>query len=455
MLYLHGRSGNPMFSTPRTSPLPIVRSRLPAAPQPAFSKPTEACQTLGHGGRPRQPTVLVTDADRGSALAIIRSLGRRGWRVIAGEAHSAALGFASRYTTQKLIYPSPERDTGEFVEAILQTARSANVDLIIPVTDAAILPLSAASGFFQGLSRLAIPDAAMLETVIDKTKTLDLARRLQVPVPQSYVPRTAEEAASRASELGWPVVLKPYASWRLCQQRLVKAPAVAYAETPDEVREAMRRIETYGPVLLQEYVRGEGQGIEMLAHEGQPLAVFQHRRLREVPLSGGRSSLRESVAVDPVLFGHAARLLKALNWTGLAMVEFKTGPDRVQLMEINGRVWGSLPLAAACGVDFPAMWADLMLYGPPGGSSPIETSYPLGVRVRNLDLELVWIASVLARRPRYRFLEFPPRRRAIAALLGLLNPACRFDVANFGDLKPALVEFFKIGCHFYRKCVRI
>ena len=45
----------------------------------------------------------------------------------------------------------------------------------------------------------------------------------------------------------------------------------------------------------------------------------------------------ETVPLDPVLYRHAASMLEALGWTGLAMVEFRLAPDGPQLMEINGR----------------------------------------------------------------------------------------------------------------------
>ena len=64
-------------------------------------------------------------------------------------------------------------------------------------------------------------------------------------------------------------------------------------------------------------------------------------------MTGGASSYRESVALDARLLEDSVRLLQALRWTGLAMVEFKVGADGYHLMEINGRVWGSLPLAVA------------------------------------------------------------------------------------------------------------
>jgi predicted ATP-grasp superfamily ATP-dependent carboligase len=198
-------------------------------------------------------------------------------------------------------------------------------------------------------------------------------------------------------------------------------------------------------VLLQEYIAGEGHGVEMLAHEGEALAAFQHRRLREVPVTGGASSLRESVALDRELFDYSRRLLAALRWTGLAMVEFKLGSDGPRLMEINGRVWGSLPLAVHSGMDFPARLVDLYLQGPPALNGGPVTEYQLGVRSRNLELDIVWMLSVLSGRKRYTYLPTPSRLSGLAALADLLNPAIKFDILSLRDPLPGMGELLRIA----------
>src|SRR5215213_4578772 len=131
------------------------------------------------------PTILVTNAGLGSAIAIIRSLGRKGWRVIAADSNEQSLGFRSRYAQERLRYPAPETAPREFVAALLDAARTRDVDLIIPVTDAAILPLSEARDQFAGVCKLALPDADALTVVTNKLKTLDLAERLEVPAPRT------------------------------------------------------------------------------------------------------------------------------------------------------------------------------------------------------------------------------------------------------------------------------
>ena len=396
--------------------------------------------------KPRQdaPSVLVTDAARGSALAIIRSLGRAGYRVVAADASPRALGFRSRFAHARVVTPPPEREPKAFVEAILVAAREHAVDLVIPVTDAAILPLSAGRGRFAGTSRLALPEPEALEAAWDKLRTVELGADLGIPVPRTCLVRSTGEALACAPEIGWPLVMKPRRS-ALLGETGVEAFQVAFASDADELARRMHGLEGRCDVLLQAYSGGAGTGVELVCQSGRPLAAFQHERLREVPLHGGASSFRRSVPLDPVLFAHATRILAALEWTGLAMVEFKVGACGPKLMEINGRPWGSLPLAIASGVDFPRLLAEVMLHGAPRGAVAPLGEYALGVRSSNPDLDVVWIGSVLLQRRRYPFLPLPRRRAALRAIAQLFDPRVHSDLWSLEDPLPGLASLPRIA----------
>ncbi len=404
---------------------------------------------------PAKATILVTDAGRGSAIAFLRSLGRQGWRVIAADSDPRSAGFRSRYAADRLLYPDPATSPESFVAALHAGVRAHGVHLVVPVTDETTLPLSRARSDFEGLCTLALPDPRALEVVGDKLETLALAERLGVPAPRTRCVHSAAEARAEAQHFRGPIVLKPQRSRLYREDAAIEAFEVCYAEDPPHVAEQMRRFEGRCPVLLQEYIEGVGYGVELLADAGRPLAIFQHRRLREVPIQGGRSALRESTRVDPELERHAVRLLESLEWTGLAMVEFRVGPRGAALMEVNGRVWGSLPLAVRSGMDFPRRLAELYLLGPPGPDVPADRRYRIGVQVRSLELELKWIAALLlgARVP---FLPgpWPARREALAALLGLLDPGARFDVQSLDDPRPGLADVARIARGFAAKLRR-
>jgi predicted ATP-grasp superfamily ATP-dependent carboligase len=251
------------------------------------------------------------------------------------------------------------------------------------------------------------------------------------------------EAIEQASGLGWPVVLKPLVSRLYRDQKEIESFKVSYADNPRQLAEQMQLFEGRCQVLLQEYYQGVGSGVELLMFKGRALAAFQHKRLREIPINGGASAFRQSMPLDPILYSHSVRLLEELNWTGLAMVEFKAGKDGPKLMEINGRIWGSLPLAVHCGMDFPARLAELYLYGPPKGKAVPDTSYAVGMRARNLFLDMVWVTQVLSGRRLYPFLPMPGRRHALKAIVQMLNPAYKFDILSLDDPFPGVKDTYR------------
>lgn len=396
-------------------------------------------------------TVLVTDAERGSSVAVIRSLGRRGHNVVAAACRRLVPGFYSRYTTTVVRYPDATHDPAAAIEAVIEAAHRHRVDLIVPVCDEILLPLSYERHRLPPTCAIAVPEPSALEVVVDKLATLELARSVAVPVPDTEAVDSGDEAVAVASRLGWPLVVKPRRSY---EWRAGGRPArryVSYALDDEGLRRAVADAGDEG-VLLQRRHDGVGRAVSLLAHEGRPLAAFQHRRLREVPFTGGASSLRISETLDTELYDMAARLLCELRWTGLAMVEFKSGPQGAVLMEINGRVWGALALAVASGMDFPARLAELYLSGPPA-EGIVDAHYAVGVRSRDLELEQRWISDALLRR-HVPFGEVPRRRDAAAVAVRLLWPGDGYDILDWRDARPGIVEVAKLASKPVREGVQ-
>jgi predicted ATP-grasp superfamily ATP-dependent carboligase len=88
---------------------------------------------------------------------------------------------------------------------------------------------------------------------------------------------------------------------------------------------------------------------------GRTVKIFMHHRLREDPPTGGPSTAAHAYFSER-LKDCGLRLLQALRWHGAAMVEFKldSRSEQFVLMEINGKLWGSLELALRSGVNFGA-----------------------------------------------------------------------------------------------------
>ena len=375
-------------------------------------------------------------------MATIRSLARAGHRVVATDCHRVSPGRWSRYASESEYYPDPLIDPAGAAKALGELAQRFDADLLIPVTDPVISALRSASGTLPERCRLAAADPEQLAMAGDKSRTVQIAQRVGVPVPVGCVVDTTEGALVAAAKLGWPVVLKPVSSVAVDAIGGLHKFEVTYAGDPAEVVQRMIPYEGLTRVLVQEYCNGHGVGIEVLADDGEILAAFAHRRIREVPITGGASSYRCSIPLDPDLLAHTEALIAELKWTGLAMVEFKMGPSGARLMEINGRLWGSLPLAVKAGVDFPALYVDLL-----NGKRPTARvdRYPAGVRSRNLEAELIWVGSVLRGSSRIDDTSRLPRRReAVKTLARLAWPADGYDILSLRDPAPGVAEVLRV-----------
>lgn len=64
---------------------------------------------------------------------------------------------------------------------------------------------------------------------------------------------------------------------------------------------------------MQERIKGPGIGMFLLMKDGNVLARFAHRRIREKPPSGGVSVLCESINPPSLALNAATRLLKEMN----------------------------------------------------------------------------------------------------------------------------------------------
>jgi len=380
----------------------------------------------------KHPKVLVPDAGNRAALAVVRSLGRHGVPVVAGVSSRWALGGASRYAVVTR-HPDPRTDPDGFARAVAGCVRDLGIGAIMPTSDTATYALLARLDELPSGARLVAPDPSSLAIAHDKAALVELAAKVGVPVPDGFVTSGDPSDDPRLDSLGFPVILKPSAS-RFFEGGVWHGATVRVAEDRRQIREICReRGFENRSFLVQRRVPGEGRGLFALASKGNVSAVFAHRRLREKPPWGGVSTLCESAEPEPELRDYAERLLSALGWTGVAMVEFKWDPSsrRGWLMEINGRFWGSLQLAVASGVDFP--W---LAYRQEVLGEAIETMCP-SKRVR-----LWWILGdmdqAFIRLSRGGFREIPELLRDLAKTRG--GAQLDLDTWAWNDPLPLLYE---------------
>jgi predicted ATP-grasp superfamily ATP-dependent carboligase len=337
--------------------------------------------------------------------------------------------------------PSPFAEVEACRAAIEALVRSERVDVLLPMTDSTAQMVPELRQKLDSLL-IAFPEAAQYELASDKHRLMDLAARQGLAVPRQVViesPAVDARAALSRAAVDFPLIVKPARSVVRSGDRLEKT-AVRLAHGPEDLSRILGECAAAYPILLQERIEGPGLGAFVLAKQGRVLAAFGHRRIREKPPTGGVSVYRESVALREDVRRYTERLVEALEWTGVAMVEFKedAATGTPFLMEVNGRLWGSLQLAIDAGVDFPA----LLLRSALGEDLEPVTSYRIGVRSRWLFGDLDHLIWILRRSPSARadHPSLPGRMRALGRFLVPWRPGDHWEVMRLSDPAPFLRE---------------
>jgi predicted ATP-grasp superfamily ATP-dependent carboligase len=383
-------------------------------------------------------SVLVTDASERTALAVIRSLGKRGIKVLAADTTRFNAGFLSKYCTQKVIYPSPIEDKEKFVRSLLRLVKNIRLDLMIPITDFTMIPILERKEEFEQYVKVAAPPYEVAMKAYDKFQTISIAEKCGVPHPKTFLIDDVKTLREVASELNYPVVIKPRMKvfWNNRKAVMIKVTPINYAYNKEDLlfkyKSLMGKLKGKVPsdfFLLQEYAKGIGVGVEVLMDDSSDLiALFMHKRLREYPVTGGASTLRVSIW-NRRLMEYSIKLLKEMRWQGVAMVEFKLNEENgdANLMEVNGRFWGSLPLAINAGVDFPYLLYKMIVEK----DTFTVNGYKLGLTERWLiPGDLLWLLDSL--------LLSNGNPKFIALKKFLFSPFLPDDIISSDDFMPTI-----------------
>jgi len=374
--------------------------------------------------------VLLSDEHYKHSLGIVRHLGRMGVRVTMVAASKHSLACSSRYCREVIL--SPAGTVEALVDTTLQAARQRHFDLVMPVSYPMTLALAKQREQLDSYTRLEVVASHTLERAADKAKMIVLAGKLGVPAPRTF---SSSEIHERAGELIFPVVIKP-------QQESPGRPPIRYARNlrelweilPQAGRKPSGETENY---LVQEFIPGYGCGFFATYQNGVCKRIFMHRRVREYPATGGVSSCAESFC-DSKLEWYGRRMLDALHWHGVAMVEFRrdSRDGEYKLMEINPKFWGSLDLALAAGADFPGDLCQMAL----GRTLAFSDRYE-----RNLRFQ--WPLSGHGE----LFHLWSRPQSVLGVAVDFLNPRVKSNVwlsdfgPNFWELRDVARKVFRIG----------
>ncbi len=346
--------------------------------------------------------MLVGFAD---ALAAIESV----WSIMAaGFSVSAFTRSDSKPALRRLdsveIHPiaPPERGVEEALRDLRAAMRDSGAEAVMPLDDAALWLCERACAGTRCV--LVGPSGRQAEVALDKRLQIDAAGAAGFSVPSTQF---TVAPAMPDSDARFPLVVRPAIAAGERAGGLLSGGAARSCADLGEMDGALGSFEPGCPLIIQPRLSGVGEGVFGLATADGVTAWSAHRRIRMMNPAGSGSSACISIPVEESVVGCAESMVDRLGWSGLFMLETLRDADgRVWFIELNGRAWGSMALARAVGLEYPA-WAVAQALGDRLGQLPRRAGGET-VRARHVGREIIHLLAVI-RGPRSGAVPWPSR----------------------------------------------
>ncbi len=378
--------------------------------------------------------ILIIDLNTNASLATIQTLGAAGY-VCYGLGFNEVFNKSeySKYINkvEKLSNRAPVSIIRKEVKRIISYYQ---IDIIIPTNDYSTL-LCSDIIFRKDIEpcKIATPPFETLIKGMDKAEITKLSANEGLNTPLTY---EISEITDKKT-LEYPLYVKSRTSMAIINDFIVKS-GVIKVNNEDELEKAIDTIQKNIPYpIVQSAVEGMAWGLDIISKEGELVNYLAHKRIRETNPSGGYSSAVESVKCNAYYVETVSKILKRLNWTGVAMFEFKGNPDDKEsyLIEMNTRFWGSLPLAIFAEQNFPVQLIKVL------NNEPVEKKeYKIGIKARWTYADVSHFIKVMKGPKKGETKEYPSKTKTFIEIVNFKNKYLNYNKVAKDDWMPEIMD---------------
>jgi predicted ATP-grasp superfamily ATP-dependent carboligase len=320
--------------------------------------------------------VLLLGDETPATLGTVRALRAAGHEPFVALADPDSYAARSRAVAgvDRLADPYGRRAEDTVRDAIAIAARR-GVEVVLPGTEGSLRALVGSEPRFPGGVAVGTAPAEALEKAMDKSALHALAAAAGLDALPAVEVSDAD-LDRRGAELPLPGVAKPRATSQAQADGSVSLTGVYMVDTLEDVRRLLER-HPGERWLVQRRVRGTLAAIGGVAWEGRMVCAVHQVSPRIWPREQGITAFGVTVARDRDRERGVARLLAHVGWSGVYGLQFLLAEGRAYPIDLNPRIYGSISLAIAAGVNLPAIWVELLL-----GRRPIVGDYRVGTRYR-------------------------------------------------------------------------
>jgi predicted ATP-grasp superfamily ATP-dependent carboligase len=328
--------------------------------------------------------VLIV-GDSCGALEATRELAKAGWTVGIGSESRFGWASASRWASQWHNIPPPLGDPMEFIDEINRVATAHDYKLVFGAGDAEVLALSASRhSLVPHFPYTAHP---FVLSVFDKLSLAEMATKAGLRAPATY---PADKVP--LSDSDFPMIVKARLHWSPGNRNQKTRVRTSVVHGHDEALRQVQAMRSVGAEpMLQEFIPGHVETfVAVTAGTGKILSKHMQRTTREHGSESGISARATSVPIPDDFARQVQDLLTNINWFGLASIQFiQPESGAPVLIDFNGRMYGSLVFANACGMRAMENWTRLAT-----GKDPAPTQELLGLRYQALEGDLRYIKKL-------------------------------------------------------------
>ena len=360
----------------------------------------------------KKPVLLVGN-DQHGVLAAVRALRAANYAPYLAIDRPGTYAGRSRATVGTVRMPNPDFDPEGFVRTLAAAARQLRVAAVLPSSDNHFLALAGREADFAGIA-LGTPSRESVDQATNKALLTELAASAGLQTPPTKFIRGGEAA----NGIDFPAIVKPLRSRVQNPDGTISNYSAHYV--PDgQIEQALGHL-VGGEGLIQPYIPGVLVGVAGVSWEGELVCIMHQASVRIWPIPVGGSAYAGTIPPNAELEQGVGRLLRSIGWSGIFQVQFiRDSRGDHFLIDLNPRIYGSLALATAAGLNLPQIWADLLL-----GRHPRVGGYRIGVGFRQEEKDAQALARLLRTdgERRRALLGLLPRRGTAHAIFSLRDP---------------------------------
>ena len=294
-------------------------------------------------------TVLLLGNYR-PALTLARVLRRQGYKVICSVEGCDGGAEHCRYVDELWGHRPVKSDSLGFLADLKGfLAERPEIEVVYPVAEEYVRTFAEHEHHLPAGPVYAMTPPDMVKACLDKLSLMSLAVLNKVPTAPFEMVHTLSGFLQAVERIGLPLVIRPEKS----TERIGGKKAVVCETVTDlqavvhELAGGMRNL------LLQRKVEGRRHNLYFAAQNGRIVRYLHAVILRtDMPDGTGLAVEGETIEPDPELRDYAARMIKALGYTGVGCAQFLVNEHdgSVSFLEINPRIAGNHAVPEAAGL---------------------------------------------------------------------------------------------------------